>query len=120
MSVPVGSSNVVWYGSWLACLSFTYGFIQCLYILLRPSFSEACSHRMRLKKTAGFAASAVVSTVNLLVAMTAFRAACYEEVVQVAAASVALFHGGLFWAYTRIAHVFLPFKNNTVNPISRL
>mgnify|MGYP006916519143 CR=1 FL=1 len=42
--------------------------------------------------------------------MTVFRDTCHEDVVQASAAALALFHGGLFWAFTRMPVVFLPFK----------
>lgn len=109
MSVPVGSTEAVKFGSRVSLISLLYGFIQTFYILLRPTFSAPCSYRLRLMKTAGFAVSSVMATGNLVVGMTVCRDTCHEDVVQASAAALALFHGGLFWAYTRIPVVFLPF-----------
>jgi hypothetical protein len=116
MSVPVGSTDAVKFGSRISLISLLYGFLQTFYILMRPTFSAPCSYRVRLVKTAGFAVSSVLATGNLLVGMTIWRDTCHEDVVQASAAALALFHGGLFWAYTRMSAVFLPFVTRPPPP----
>lgn len=109
MSVPVGSAYEVKLGARTSVISLIYGFIQTFYILMRPSFSAPCPGNVRLLKTGGYALSALGSAVNLILSVTVYRSSESEDIVQASSAALALFHGGLYWAYTRMTTVFLPF-----------
>lgn len=61
-------------------------------------------------KTIVLAGTALTSGANLALSMTVFKKAFHEEVVQYSAAGLALGHASLFWAYTHMTTVFLPFK----------
>jgi len=125
MSVPVGCNQAVRLSARFSLASLSYGFLQLFYVLLRPSYSAPCPPRDRLIKSCGFLLSALLSLGNLLVGLAVMgrdgnggnsvydqdpmQGGSNEDVVQGAAAVMALFHGGLYWAYTRIPRVFLPF-----------
>lgn len=116
MSVPFDIPSSVLIGSRISMLSLWYGLFQLFYILLRPPFSAPCRHRQRVVKTAGFLVSAGMAMGNLVLSGTVYRGAVNEDVVQGSAAAVALFHGGLYWAYTRVPLVFMPFVHFDRSP----
>lgn len=116
MSVPFDIPESVLIGSRISQLSLWYGFIQLFYILLRPTFSAPCTHKQRAIKTAGFLVSSGLALGNLILSGTVYRGAVNEDVVQGSAAAMALFHGGLYWAYTRVPQVFLPFVHSDRSP----
>lgn len=59
--------------------------------------------------------SAAACAANLVMSVSLVKERRHEDVVQASAAALALFHGGLYWAYTRLRPVFLPFALDAVH-----
>ena len=111
MSVPHSSSALVLAGASVSLFCLILGLAQLFWILLRQSFSDRIGgNRARLLRTCPLAISGAISTVNLVSSVTIFKEQLHVDVVQKSATAIAVVHGGLYWAYTHMEGVFLPFK----------